>query len=140
MSLLGLVALSFRPFELSGSSMQPNLQSGDTIVGLRYFTPKRGDIVSYQIRDGGSFLISRVVGTPNDVMIIDGCDIYINDELLHESYNTICEESEIGDQELSTTLDEDEYYLIGDNRLNSRDSRDFGPVSRDSIRYKIVFD
>ncbi len=140
----------FFPTSVSGISMQPNINEND-IVFINLFTPKfssysRGDIVV--VRPPGVFeknneqYIKRVIGLPGETIgIQDGRVIVFNDnypdgEFIDETYipedtKTIAANNQ--SSFISDKLDNNEYYVLGDNRTNSIDSRNFGPIAKNRI-------
>ena len=98
----------------------------------------RGDIVTLQLEDTSNSFVKRIIGLPGEQVMIKNNQIYINGVRLEETYlpedyhyqsyhNTILQTRPLGD---------DEYFLLGDNREISIDSKDFGPVSRQAMRTK----
>lgn len=145
------------PVSVQGRSMYPNLQDGDkgftNIIGLSMSSPKRGDIVVIKIDDPDTgekeHWVKRVIGQPGDtVECVDG-DIYVNDQRLDESAYIDPDYQQAMIDEFGTfntnfpevKLAEDEYYVIGDNRPYSHDSRykDVGPIKANQIFGKGVF-
>lgn len=127
-----------QPFYVKGASMEPNFYDSEYLIidELTYRTrvPERGEIVVFRYpRDPSEFFIKRVIGLPGEtVQIGDGHVTIFNTDhpngvLLNEPY--------LGDVLTSgtknVTLASDEYYVLGDNRGESMDSRIFGPVTRD---------
>ena len=123
--------------EMNGSSMKPVLESGDVVLMncLSYDIgkPNRLDVVVFE-REGQQPGIKRIIGLPGEtVQIVDGY-IYINGKQLDEHYgNEIIEEAGMAAEPV--TLGEDEYFVMGDNRNNSQDSRvsDVGAIHRDEL-------
>ena len=123
--------------ERNGSSMKPVLESGDVVLMNRLSydigKPNRLDVVVFE-REGQQPGIKRIIGLPGEtVQIVDGY-IYINGKQLDEHYgNEIIEEAGMAAEPV--TLGEDEYFVMGDNRNNSQDSRvsDVGAIHRDEL-------
>lgn len=152
----------FPPYVVNGPSMQKTLDNKAFGFGFRFGTPERGDIVIVNTGDreegtSGDYFIKRVIGVPGDtikcvyetydydVTLSDGSvvyaggrvyRVYLNGNLLDEPYVWF------GDvnfaRECECTLGEDQYFIMGDNRFNSNDSRAFGPVSRSDIQCKMI--
>ena len=124
---------------VDGSSMSPTLEDGDNLIvdkpSYRFTDPKRYDIVVFHYPEGeNSYYIKRIIGLPGETVLIEDGRIYINGVLLEEDYgNALMENS--GRANSPVTLGEDEYFVLGDNRNVSSDSRDpaVGNVSRDQI-------
>ena len=123
--------------------MNSTLNDSDLVFvsKLRYkiSKPKRGDIIVFQ-HDGVKNLIKRVIGLPGDKVEYKGNVLYINDEMYKEEYL---------DQDMITndftTLDigelhipDDSYLVLGDNRINSQDSREIGYVKKEDIIGKVI--
>ena len=126
---------------VSGPSMNDTLQDGDQLilekVSYRFRDPARFDVVVFQHLDQGKnvFYIKRIIGLPGETVQIIGDDIYIDGELLEEDYGR----EPIQDAKMAAepiVVGEDEYFVLGDNRNNSSDSRD--PAVANVKRSKIV--
>ena len=115
--------------EVSGSSMEPTLQDGDSLVvdkvSYRFSDPSRYDIVIFPYQYGNNqYFIKRVIGLPGETVRIDeNGNIYINGSKLSEGYGAEVI-SDPGRAFEGVTLGEDEYFVMGDNRNHSMDSRD----------------
>lgn len=128
-----------QPFYVKGASMEPNFYDHEYLIideiSYRLYQPSRGDIVVFKYpKDPKQFFIKRVIGLPKEKVSIRDNKVYINDQELKEAYLPEDIETSLplrGYSEL--TLANDEYFLLGDNRDQSLDSRVFGPVKRDFI-------
>ena len=123
----------------SGESMETTLSNGDHLIvdkiSYRFRDPERYDIVVFPYRlEENTYYIKRIIGLPGEtVQIVDGY-VYINGVQLDEHYgNEIMEKPGIAAEPV--TLGEDEYFVLGDNRNNSQDSRtaSVGVIHRDEI-------
>jgi len=128
------IRLVVQNFRIEGRSMEPNLHSGEYLLVNKMAyrgvgEPERGDIVVFQAWNQEKDFIKRVVGVPGDeLQIRDGC-VHINDTCLEEPYLDQATTDAIG----PVRLEEGEYYVLGDNRGNSSDSRAYGPLDQDRI-------
>lgn len=126
--------------EVSGSSMETTLSNEDNLIvdkiTYRFSDPQRFDIIVFPFQyEEDTYYIKRIIGMPGETVQIDGeGNIYINDELLEESYGREVMESP-GRAFEKITLAEDEYFVLGDNRNSSSDSRDpsVGNIRRQNI-------
>lgn len=135
--------------EVSGESMSNTLHSGDTLwidkLEYEFGSPKRFDVVVFPYGDDeDTFYIKRIIGMPGETVYIDEeGTIYINDEPLEgDKYGReVIAEDKRGIASEEITLGEDEYFVLGDNRNNSRDSRvsDVGNIHKKDIIGRAVF-
>lgn len=117
----------------AGPSMQPNLFAGYRIMTekISYYLhePHRGDVVVVERPENEGNLIKRVIGLPGESIEVRDGHTYINGELIDEPWVTY-----FGGRNIPTTfIPEGQIFIMGDNRPNSRDSRDIGPVPIESI-------
>lgn len=125
---------------VNGDSMEPTLSSGDNLImdKLTYHLrdPERFEVIIFPCPTKPDvYYIKRVIGLPGEtIQIKDGC-VYIDGELLETDIYGIAKMDEAGIAHEPLTIGEDEYFVLGDNRPISRDSRyeDVGLISRDSI-------
>ncbi|HAV65405.1 MAG TPA: signal peptidase I [Verrucomicrobiales bacterium] len=122
---------------IDGVSMEPTFQSGDHCLLNRLATVMggvdRGDMVVLCDRGEGDYAIKRVIGVPNDdVEIRDGL-VFLNGERLDEAYLADGTRTYAPAGQLRFSLGPDSYFVLGDNRALSEDSRYYGPVSRSKL-------
>lgn len=133
--------------EVSGSSMYDTLEDGDNLwinkLAYRFHDPERFDIVVFPYQDSSVYYIKRIIGLPGEtVRIEEDGTIYINDEPLEENYGyETISPSMIGRAGEDIVLGEDEYFVMGDNRNDSKDSRfeEVGNIHRDELEGKAAF-
>lgn len=153
LSIFLVVYLFFmQPHQVNGQSMVPNFQSGEYVltdkVSYRLGDPKRGDVIVFHApasaqcpKGTGCDFIKRVVALPGETVEIKGEHIYVNDQQLDEPYIPSDFETLPGafTKSRKVTLAENEYFVVGDNRPYSSDSRAWGPITRDEIVGKAFF-
>mgnify|MGYP004632163589 FL=1 len=149
--------------EVVGHSMEDTLHDGESVwldkLSYRLHEPERYDIVVFPVEDSETYFIKRIIGLPGETVYIDGNgDVYIGtaetlyedtDGILHNEAEKLSEdygkstiqESMRGIAARPVTLGENEYFVMGDNRNNSKDSRseEIGPITGDRIQGKAVF-
>ena len=128
--------------QIPSGSMENTIMTGDRVVGnrLSYLTkdPERYDVIIFKYPDDESQLfIKRIIGLPGEtVQIMDDGSIYINGEKLEENYGMeVIKPETIGRAAEPIELGDDEYFVMGDNRNNSSDSRTdmVGNITRENI-------
>lgn len=122
------------PVRVNGSSMDETLNHGQILILNKLDTDyERGDIVVTKKEAFGTPLIKRVLGLPGETILIENGSLYINNKLLESDYS----DYKMDDMP-SITLKYNEYFLLGDNRGGSKDSRVFGPVPSEYITGTIL--
>jgi signal peptidase I len=133
-AIYALVNLASARFIVEGPSMEPNFETGQFLIVSRVHymigNPSRGDIVVFHYPNNPEQdYIKRVIGLPGETVEIRDTLVYINGEPLDEPYiNEPCEPSLCRD--MTRELAAGEYFVMGDNRNHSSDSRSFGPVDQ----------
>jgi len=125
-----------------GESMYPTLQDGEVFLlnkfKYRFSSLERGDIISLKSVDT-KYLIKRVIGMPGDRIQIRDNVVYVNEEKLEETYlaaNLEYDDFDLQDLDYDK-IPENMYFVLGDNRENSLDSREIGLVRKEDILGKI---
>lgn len=125
------------PVRVNGESMYPTLKGNEIMLLNRLGTIDRFDIVVLQIAEEDDYLIKRVIGLPGDTIEIRKDKIYINGKKLDENYgylDPLMVEKGSSITMHALTLKDDEYFVLGDNRLKSLDSHIFGTVTKKEIQ------
>lgn len=115
---------------VDGSSMEPMLSDGDNLIvdkiSYRFKAPERFDIIVFPFQyEENTYYIKRIIGLPGETVQIDEQgNIYINGEILEENYGKeIIRSDNLGIARNPVVLEDDEYFVMGDNRNHSTDSR-----------------
>jgi len=123
-----------KPFGIPSESMEPTLLKGDRVlvnrVAYRFGEPQRGDIVVFRPPLGAEDYIKRIVAVGGDTVEVRSGRLYLNGLAQDESY--LKEQRVLGRYE-EFVVPEGSYFMMGDNRNNSGDSRVFGPVEKGAI-------
>ena len=140
---LGVTIANYRAhtYKATGPGMQPTIQDGQFLTTQDYgkSNPQRSDIVIFHPpNDPSSVNFKRIIGLPGESVDVTYAAVLINGKPLAEPYLgphfTVNGASGI----TNLTLKQDQYYVLGDNRQGSLDSRDFGAISRSMIMAKVV--
>jgi signal peptidase I len=137
-----IIIFLYQPVKVEGTSMMPSLDDQERIFVNKFVyrleSIERGDIVVFHYpRDPSKSYIKRVVGLDGDHIRIDGGRVLVNGKMLEEDYVP----SEYEDQRSYSEIvvPPHSYFVLGDHRSMSNDSRDFGPVNENYIYGKAVF-
>jgi signal peptidase I len=137
-----IIIFLYQPVKVEGTSMMPSLDDQERIFVNKYvyrLEPiQRGDIVVFRYpRDTSKSFIKRVIGLAGDRIRIESGEVFVNGEALEEDYVPAAYADQRSSSEL--VVPADSYFVLGDHRTMSNDSRDFGPVSIGYIYGKAVF-
>jgi len=134
----------FQPFVIKGNSMEPNFHQGDYLIvdeiSYRFKEPQRGDVIVFRYpQDTSQRFIKRIIGLPGETVTMNEGEITISEgieeRILDES--TYLPRQNYFDN-VSLSLNEDEYFVLGDNRFASFDSRKWGVLPRDYIVGRVI--
>lgn len=129
-----------QPFIVSGASMEETFQSGEYLIvdqlSYRFHEPERGDVVIFRYpKDPSKFFIKRVIGLPGDTITIDGNQVTISNDEIPTGF--VLDEPYINTMDIPSNLTEElgdrEYFVMGDNRDQSSDSRAWGVLQEERI-------
>lgn len=134
-----------QPIQIKGQAMAPNYNDGDNYLvkkfGLSYMNFERGDVVVFEQTPEYKF-IKRIIGLPGEAIKIEAGKVYINGSVLDEPYLSAGIRTSPGvflPESQEQTLGKDEYFILGDNRDRSSDSRSWGPIKREDVTGKVWF-
>src|SRR5246127_5013323 len=137
-----IIIFLYQPVKVEGTSMMPSLDDQERIFVnkfvYRWEPIERGDIVVFRYpRDPSKSYIKRVIGVPGDRIRIDTGQLYVNDQAIEEDYVPSAYTDERSYAEI--VVPAHSYFVLGDHRSMSHDSRDFGPVKEGYVFGKAVF-
>ncbi len=143
MLLIAFIIQTFliQTYIIDGISMEPNFHTGEYIIvdkiSYKFSPPKRGEVVVFDPLESPDSYIKRIIGLPGESVKISNRSIYVDNKKLDEPYLSDLAETLTSNQTLdgnSYILHENEYFVLGDNRPNSKDSRSFGAIKISQIR------
>jgi len=126
-----------QPFIVNGQSMEPTFKNGEYLIideiTYRFRNPERGEVIVFRYpEDTSTFFIKRVIGLPHETVQVDGNDIYVTSASTTQKIEELYLNGDFWDN-ITKSLGENEYFVMGDNRLVSSDSRRWGPVTKNLI-------
>ncbi len=126
-----------QPFLVQGASMEPNFKNGGYLlvdrISYRFKEPEKGDVIIFRYPQNRSlFYIKRIIGLPGEKIEIKGGDLFVNNNLLEEEYLKPGTETSFFSVD-KFILGKDQYFVLGDNRPFSFDSRRWGPINEKDI-------
>lgn len=138
---LFIYLLILQPHKIKGASMHPNFPDGEYLltdkVSYRFGEPKRGDVIVFKAPTGnGDEFIKRIIGLPGEKVSVKNGKVYINENALEEKYLDASVLTSAGyflQEDQSATVPEGEYFVLGDNRPHSSDSRAWGFIAKKKI-------
>lgn len=133
--------------KVSGLSMYPTMHDGDYLitekVSYRFGEPKKGQIVVLKNpRDNSQDFIKRIIAIPGDSLRIEGNSVYVNDQKLNETYLPVGTPTHSGafiSEGTTLKASVNQYFVFGDNRNHSSDSREWGPVTKEELVGRALF-
>lgn len=137
-----IYAFLFRPFQVNGQSMFPNFHDKQyvltNLISLRFGELQRGDVIVFKApEEDDKDFIKRIIGLPGDKVMVEDGSVYVNGEKLDETSYLPENLRTYGGFFLpegeTKTVPEAQFFVLGDNRDFSKDSREFGFITRDSI-------
>jgi len=148
-ALIVIIAFAIRvfavqPFIVEGESMEPMFKNNDYLItekiSYRLKNPTRGDVIIFHPPEDPSInYIKRIIGLPGDTIEIKDGMVFVNDCALSEFYVDSTTQLSLKTPSAPITLKPGEYFVLGDNRNHSRDSREIGAIPRQNIVSKIWF-
>ena len=132
----------FQPFIFKGQSMEPNFEDSNYLIvdelSYRFRDPQRGEVVVFRYpRNVSQRFIKRIIGLPGEKIEIEASVVMVDGKILDESEYFPSGVQTLGNIQIS--LDENEYFVLGDNRISSFDSRQWGTLPRKNIIGRVYF-
>ncbi|MCA9371301.1 signal peptidase I [Candidatus Woesebacteria bacterium] len=136
-----------QPNQVKGASMEPSFQTGNYIftskMTYKMRQPERGDVIVFKSPQNPDIeFIKRIVGLPGDTVLVENQEVYVNGNKLAEPYisakTTIFSGGFLKEGE-EIIVPDGYYFVMGDNRPHSSDSREFGPIPKESIIGQVFF-
>jgi signal peptidase I len=126
------------PVRVPTASMQPALNPGDHVLVAKLSAPRRGDLVVFTAPRDGTLMVKRIAAVGGDRVGIEHGELVVNGRVAREPYVRHPIPTGAGIYLGPFTVPSDSVFVLGDNRTDSVDSREFGPVRRDAIVGRVV--
>lgn len=144
---LFIYLLVMQPHRIKGSSMEPNFHDGEYLlsdkISYRLREPERGEVIVFEAPGSrGDEFIKRIIGLPGDTVSVNGGKVFLNGQLLDEQYIPDTTDTNGGaflKDGSEVTVPENYFFVMGDNRAFSSDSRAWGFVAKTKITGKAWF-
>ena len=129
-----------QPFYVEGASMEPNFYQNEYLIideiSYRFNEKQRGEVIIFKNpQNTKAYFIKRVIGLPGETVSVENGKVFINGEELAEPYISHFS----SDNHEPVVLADEEYFVMGDNRTNSLDSRQLGPINKSYIIGRVWF-
>lgn len=142
-----IYAFLFRPYQVNGLSMYPTFENGEyvltNLISKRFTDYNRGDVIVFHSpTEKDKDFIKRIIGITGDSVSVNEGHVYLNGEMLEEDYlpaNYVTNGGSFLSEGSQVNIPENSYFVLGDNRSNSSDSREWGFVPQDMIIGKSFF-
>lgn len=135
----------FEIVRIEGTSMEPTLYHGDIVLAQKTSQVRLGEVVIIKGQSiaesldsfphDNSDLIKRVVAMPGDTLSMQNNKLYLNETSIEDRFSTHVEQEE----DWIIELEQDEYFVLGENRAHSLDSRIFGPINKEDFKGRALF-
>lgn len=120
-----------RPAKIHQTSMLPNYKDGEIVLYTPWSELEKKDVVIFE--KDKEYYIKRIIGMPGDVVEIKNGNVYVNDKKQDQNYT----KDKTTDGNLKCKVPKNEYFVMGDNRLDSLDSRDIGTINKKHIKGEV---
>jgi signal peptidase I len=141
-----------QPNEVKGNSMLPNFVNGEYLLtdklSYQFGVPKRGDVVVFKAPPSEPCAvdeceyIKRIIGVPGDRVMVKGGQVYLNGQLLNQTWlpsDYVTDSGTFAEEGVEREVPSGQYLCFGDNRSHSRDGREFGPIKKELIIGRAFF-
>ena len=128
---------TYKPYETMLSSMSPSMLPGEKFIISKRIDKsnlERGNIVTYKDKQSGRIMVQRIIGLPNETITIKQGTVYIDGSILKEPYIKFKDHTSLSELKIKSNR----FYVLGDNRPNSMDSRMVGAISSENITGKVI--